>query len=93
MNYTELSLTEATVNDALVSFSEETDIPVVIVVEDMEDVFGKSLPTGDIVILVVLSVLGIVAIVSIVRVIKDRSKFKQGNPEDDDRNDRDNDKW
>lgn len=93
VNYTELSLTEATVNDALVSFSEETDIPVVIVVEDMEDVFGKSLPTGDIVILVVLSVLGIVAIVSIVRVIKDRSKFKQGNPEDDDRNDRDNDKW
>ncbi len=92
-NYTDLSMNKGTVDDALEEFTVQTDIPIVLVVEDMEDVFGKSLPTGDIVILVVLSVLGIVAIVSIVRVIKDRSKFKQGNPEDDDRNDRDNDKW
>jgi hypothetical protein len=93
VNYTELSLTEATVNDALESFTEETDIPVVIVVEDMEDVFGKNIPVEDIFILLVLGVLGVVAIVNIVRVVKNRSKFKQGNPEDDDKRDRDNDKW
>ena len=93
VNYTDLSLTEETVNDALVAFTEETDIPVVIVVEDMEDVFGKNIPTEDLVIMGVLAILGVVAIVTIVRVIKDRNKFKQGNPEDDDRNDRDNDRW
>ena len=94
INYTDLSLTEKTVNDALTSFTEETGIPTVIVVEDMETVFGKTLPMGDIIILIILSVLAIVAIVAIVRTVKNRSKFKQGNPEDDDRdsgnNDRDN---
>ncbi len=93
VNYTDLSLTEATVNDALVSFTEDTGIPAVIVVEDMETVFGKSLPMGDIVILVILSVLAIVAIVAIVRTVKNRNKFKQGNPEDDNRNDRNNNRW
>ena len=93
VNYTDLSLTEDTVNDALKSFTEETGIPVIVVVEEMETVFGKSLPMGDIVILVILSALGIVAIVSIVRTIKNRKQFKEGNPEDDDRNDKDNDRW
>ena len=91
VNYTDLALTEETVNDALVSFTEETGIPAVIVVEDMEAVFGKSLPAGDIMILLILTVLAVVAIVAIVRVVKDRSKFKEGNPEDDDR--KDNDRW
>ena len=94
INYTDLALTEETVNDALVSFTEETGIPTVIVVENMETVFGKTLPMGDIIILIILSVLAIVAIVAIVRTVKNRSQFKQGNPEDDDRdsgnNDRDN---
>ena len=95
VNYTELSMTEETVNDALVAFTEETDIPVVIVVEDMEAVFGKTMPAEDVFILLVLGVLAVVAIVAIVRVVKNRSKFKQGNPEDDDKNDRDNenDRW
>ena len=86
VNYTELSLTEETVNDALTSFTGETDIPVVIVVEDMEDVFGKNLPMGDIIVLVVLAGLGVAAIVVIVRTVKNRKKFGGGNPEDDDRN-------
>ena len=91
VNYTELSLTEETVNDALVSFTEATDIPVVIVVEEMETVFGKNLPMEDVIILVVLAALGVVAIVTIVRTVKNRDKFKDGNPEDDDR--RDNNRW
>ncbi len=91
MNYTDLAMTEKTVNDALASFTETTGIPVVIVVEDMEVVFGKTLPMESIVMLVILAVLAIVAIVTIVRTVKNRSRFKQGNPEDDDRND--NDRW
>ena len=93
VNYTDLALTEETVNDALVSFTETTGIPAVIVVEDMEEVFGKTLPMGDIVILVVLAVLAVVAIVSIVRTVKNRSKFKQGNPEDDDKRDDRDERW
>ena len=53
----------------------------------MEDVFGKTLPMGDIIILVILAALGVVAIVAIVRTVKNRDKFKDGNPEDDDRRD------
>ena len=90
INNTELKLTEKTVNDSLAAFTEATDIPVVIVVEDMEDVFGKTLPMGDIIILVILAALGVVAIVAIVRTVKNRDKFKDGNPEDDDRRD---DRW
>ncbi len=93
MNYTDLALTEKTVNDALASFTETTGIPTVIVVQDMETVFGKNIPAEDLVIMVVLAVLGVVAIVTIVRTIKNRSRFKQGNPEDDDRDDRNNDRW
>ena len=92
VNYTDLSMTEETVNDALVAFTEETDIPVVIVVEEMETVFGKNIPAEDILILLVLGVLAVVAIVAIVRVVKNRSKFKQGNPEDDDKKDQE-DRW
>lgn len=54
-NYSEISLTEQTVNDALVAFTDATGIPAVIVVEDMEDVFGSvttdvpsaQVPAGD----------------------------------------------
>ena len=92
VNYTDLSLTEDTVNDALIAFTEETEIPVVIVVEDMETVFGKNIPVEDVFIIVILAALGVVAIVTIVRTVKNRSKFKDGNPEDDDKNDRD-DRW
>ena len=92
-NYTDLSMSKGTVDDALEEFTIQTNIPIVLVVEDMEAVFGKSLPAETIFIMIVLAVLAIVAIVYIVRVIKNRSKFKQGNPEDDDRNDKDNDRW
>ena len=90
-NYTELSMSKTAVDDALQEFTVQTDIPVVLVVEDMEDVFGKTLPMGDIIILVILTALAVVAIVVIVRTVKNRSKFKQGNPEDDDKND--NNRW
>ncbi len=41
-NYSSLSITEATVNTALQSFSDQTEIPTVIVIEDMDEVFGSE---------------------------------------------------
>lgn len=90
VNNSNLTMNAKIVDEALVDFTETTDIPTVIVIEDMEDVFGKNLPAEDIFILIVLAVLAVVAIVAIVRIVKNRSKFKQGNPEDDNRDDRDN---
>ncbi|MBQ9797648.1 MAG: hypothetical protein IJW50_07985 [Clostridia bacterium] len=86
VNYTELRLTEATVNDALTAFTATTDIPVVIVVEDMEDVFGKNLPMEDIFILVVLIVLACVAIYMIVRAVKNRKNYDNNNQNGNDSN-------
>lgn len=43
-NHTSLDMTEETVNDALTAFTDATGIPVVIVVEDMDDVFGSTKP-------------------------------------------------
>ncbi len=42
INYTELSLTEETVNALLETFTEVTGIPMCIVVEDYNDVFPKA---------------------------------------------------
>lgn len=65
-NRSQLDLTESTVNDALTVFTDATGIPVVVVVEDMDDVFGSSSPKwqdagvkyGG----VILAVIGVIAI-------------------------------
>ena len=77
-NHTSMSLTEETVNDALLAFTEKTDIPVVIVVETMEKVFGKTLPMGDIIVVIVLLVVFGVAIRMIVRAVKNRNNNNGG---------------
>lgn len=66
-NHTELSLTEATVNAALEDFTEQTQIPAVIVVDTMENIFGKTLDVADIFTVIVLIVLLIVVICWLVR--------------------------
>lgn len=47
-NYTDLDLSEETVNEALSEFKEETGIPMVIVVESLEEVFPKKGSFGSI---------------------------------------------
>lgn len=71
-NHSTLNLTEETVNDALKAFTEKTDIPTVIVVDSMENVFGKTIPVFDILIVIVLLVIMGVAIYMIVRALKSR---------------------
>ena len=62
-NYSDLPLTEATVNDALVAFTEATDIPIVVVVNTTENVFGKTLSFADIFTVILLIGVAIFAIV------------------------------
>lgn len=76
VNKTALPLTEATINDALAQFTENTGIPLVIVIEDSQDVFGKQIAASSILTLLFAGVLLVVAIVLIVKTVK---KSKNGN--------------
>lgn len=72
VNNSHLSITEETVNTALENFTEETDIPVVIVVDTMENVFGKTMPATTIMALLVLTVFAVAAIILLVKAFKSR---------------------
>ena len=66
-NKTDLYIDTSVVNNALQSFTEETDIPVVIVVEEAEDVFGKYMPAQTIITIVIIVILIGLAIFLIIR--------------------------
>lgn len=78
-NKTTLDMTEETVNSALQSFTEKTGIPIVVVVDDIEDIFpsqsisqttpqsGSITSTASIIITVILAAVVIAAIVLIIR--------------------------
>ena len=72
-NKTDLPLTEATVNDALAAFTEATGISVVLVVDDIDDVFDRTIPASDIFTLVIAGGIIVVAIVLIVRAFKKKN--------------------
>lgn len=71
-NRSSVALTEATVNDALTGFTEATGIPVVLVVEDMEDVFGKSVPASAVLTAVLTVAAVILLVVLTVRMLRRR---------------------
>lgn len=82
-NYTDLDMTDATVSSALTAFTDATGISAVIVVEDMDDVFGStstsvtstsSSPTGSIVMFIVAAAVVILVIVIASNVIRRRRK-------------------
>lgn len=78
-NYSELAIDTETVNASLKGFTEKTDIPVVIVVDTMENVFGKTIPIGDIIIVVALVLLIGFAIFMIIRALKNKKNNNGGN--------------
>jgi len=85
-NKTELQLTEKTVNDKLSAFTEATDIPVAITVDTMENVFGKTIMTSDVIFVALgigLLALAIFLIVKNVREAK-RAKTSRNNGGKDD---------
>ena len=75
-NKTSLELTESTVNRALEDFTESTGIPVVIVVDDIEDVFEKGIPSDAYIPLIISAVLVFIAIMLIISLVKTRKAAK-----------------
>ena len=83
-NHTTLDLTEATVNDALAEFTGVTGIPMVILVDDIVDVFGTeksiSMPKGSAsavpssFLLIAVGLVFVVALAIGVKVIRDKKK-------------------
>lgn len=77
-NKTDLPLTEQTVNDACLAFTEATGISVVVVVDDIEDVFPRTIPIADIFTLILATAILVVAIVLIVRAFKKKKSGGNG---------------
>ena len=81
-NHANIELTESTINGALEEFTDTTGIPVVIVVEDMKDVFGRGESAvqgiaanyGGIILTAVLGVGAVVAIVAAVTFVRRRNQ-------------------
>ena len=75
-NMSHLDMTASTVDEALAAFTDATGIPVVIVVEDMDAVFGnggsftQSAAVPNIRNILLLAVMGIVLIVVVVVAVK-----------------------
>ena len=69
VNKTELNVTPSTVNSALVSFTEATGIPVVVVIEDATEILPQNFDYFSVLIAIVFIV---VAIVLIVNALKNR---------------------
>lgn len=63
--------------DAVREFTEKTGVPVVVIVEDGVDIFGKQTPASAI-ITIILSIGAVVAgVVLIVRAVKKRNDVKK----------------
>lgn len=73
-NYTDLQINSSTVDKALKEFTKETGIPIVVVVEYREEVFGKTISPTDILMIIIAIGLIILAIVLIVKAVKKRPK-------------------
>lgn len=77
INKTGIAMSETLVNEALASFTEETGVPVVLLVEDRDVVFGRQLPIGAIFTVLVVIVIIVALVVSLVR--KYNQKQQSGN--------------
>ncbi len=85
-NKTSMQLTESTVNTALEEFTEATGIPVVIVVDDIEDVFEKGIPS-DVYISIAISVIFIfIAVMLIVSAVKNKKRNANNNKNNNNNN-------
>ncbi len=86
-NLSELEVSEETIDAALKEFTSETDIPIVIVIDDMGDVFKKRVAGYDIFTILFAVAIGGVAIYFIVRAVKGKDENKdRGNTDEDDKN-------
>lgn len=77
VNDTDLRISDETVGDALNAFTEQTGIPVVLVVEDMETVFGKALSPENIFTIILLIGAAALCIFFIVRAGRKRKEAEE----------------
>lgn len=74
VNKTNMDITPNTVNSALTSFTQATGIPVIVVVEDAEEILPRSF---DWLSVIIAGIFIIVAIVLIVKAVKSRPKKQE----------------
>lgn len=79
VNKTELAVTPNTVNPALVRFTEATGIPVVVVIEDAEEILPQDFDYFSVFIAVIFIV---IAIVLIVKAVSESRKAKNAKEDD-----------
>lgn len=72
INNTERSINTSIIEEATVRFTEETGIPISIVIDDAEDVFGRTIPAGDVLMVIICLIVMIIAIAFIVRGVRAR---------------------
>ncbi len=83
-NHSQISVSEATVNAALRDFTKETGIPAVIVLDDMEAVFGSGLSNADPVKLaVIVAIVAVGAYFIIRKVKKNKDESEDYTPDSD----------
>ena len=75
INYTDLEITEKTVNNALEDFTEKTDIPMVVVVDTAENVFGKTMPWGSIIFIIAVISLIVFCVYFIIKKVRERKRI------------------
>ena len=80
VNKSSLNVSADSVNASLEAFTEETGIPAVIVIDDIEAVFEKRMPVGDIALLVILVIVAVISIASTTKKVITRIRFEK-NPQ------------
>ncbi len=84
-NRSSLNINNDTVNHALTEFTDETYIPIVIVVDDMGNVFNKSIASRDLITVILALAIGGVAIYLVVIAIRGKTNPPKDEETEEDR--------
>ena len=85
-NHSTLEVNEDTINRALEDFTAQTDIPIVIAIDDVDDVFDKRVQGSDVLVVVLAIALGGVAVYLIYKSFKGKKDGDNGQTEEERRN-------
>ena len=83
-NHSNLSINEETINRALATFTEETGIPIVIVIDEYDNVFTRTVQSADVMTILFALAMGGVAVYLIIKSVKKRDD--KGQTEEERRN-------
>ena len=88
-NNSSLDISDETINNALTKFTEETKIPIVIVIDDMDNVLDKSIHPSDIINVILALIIGGFAVYFIIRAFKIQRIVNNDDDKRDDDGERD----